>query len=136
MHVKIEFAIHTLESTIYGLRHEYALEGNSNYIAWKDKMEAVLEMMDSRNSLINKFLSLQHLLLKIWLNGESVWEREGRLSLRSLISHFSSLHGKETPYPMWKALMYLFQNISDHRKFALKDKLRKIKMEKGNSIMK
>jgi hypothetical protein len=26
-----------------GLRLEYALEGKSNYIAWKDMMEAVLE---------------------------------------------------------------------------------------------
>ena len=25
-----------------GLRLEYALEGSSNYVAWKDKMEAVL----------------------------------------------------------------------------------------------
>ena len=27
----------------YGLRLEYALEGSSNYIAWKDKMQVVLE---------------------------------------------------------------------------------------------
>jgi hypothetical protein len=26
-----------------GLRLEYALEGNSNYISWKDRMEVVLE---------------------------------------------------------------------------------------------
>ena len=26
-----------------GLQLEYALEGNSNYIAWKDRMEAMLE---------------------------------------------------------------------------------------------
>ena len=26
-----------------GLRLEYALEGSSNYISWKDEMEAVLE---------------------------------------------------------------------------------------------
>jgi len=26
-----------------GLRLEYALEDNSNYIAWKDRMEAVLD---------------------------------------------------------------------------------------------
>jgi hypothetical protein len=26
-----------------GLRLEYALEGSSNYIAWKDRMEAILE---------------------------------------------------------------------------------------------
>ena len=30
----------------YGLRLEYALEGSSNYIAWKDRMEAVLEDND------------------------------------------------------------------------------------------
>ena len=37
---------------------------------------------------------------------------------------------------MWKALTDLFQNNSDHRKLALKDMLRKIKMEKGNTIPK
>ena len=26
-----------------GLRLEYALKGSSNYISWKDRMEAVLE---------------------------------------------------------------------------------------------
>jgi hypothetical protein len=48
----------------------------------------------------------------------------------------SSLHGKVTPYEMWKTLTDLFQNNNDHRKLALKDKLRKIKMEKGDSIPK
>ena len=48
----------------------------------------------------------------------------------------SSLHGKTTPYAMWKVLTDLFQNSSDHRKLALKDKLRKIKMEKGETIPK
>ena len=27
----------------YGLRLEYALEVSSNYVAWKDRMEAVLD---------------------------------------------------------------------------------------------
>jgi len=27
----------------YGLRFEYALVGSSDYVAWKDRMEAVLE---------------------------------------------------------------------------------------------
>jgi hypothetical protein len=34
---------------------------------------------------------------------------------------------------MWKVLIDLFQNSSDHRKLALKEKLRKIKMEKGDT---
>ena len=46
------------------------------------------------------------------------------------------LHGKATPYSMWKALMNLFQSSSDHRKLVLKDKLKKIKMEKGDNIPK
>ena len=48
----------------------------------------------------------------------------------------SSLHGKATPFLMWKDLIYLFQRSSNQRKLALKDKLRKIKMEKGNNIPK
>ena len=48
----------------------------------------------------------------------------------------SSLHGKTTPYEMWKVLTDMFQNSSDHRKLVLKDKLRKIKMEKGDTIPK
>ena len=46
----------------------------------------------------------------------------------------SSLHGKATPYAMWKALTDIFQSINDHRKLALKDKLTKIKMEKGDIV--
>ena len=35
---------------------------------------------------------------------------------------------------MWKTLKALYQNSSDQRKLALKDKLRKIKREKGDTI--
>ena len=35
---------------------------------------------------------------------------------------------------MWKALKNMFQSSSDHKKLALKDKLRKFKMEKGDII--
>ena len=34
---------------------------------------------------------------------------------------------------MWKYLIDIFQSSSDHRKLALKDKLRKIEMEKGDT---
>ena len=45
-----------------------------------------------------------------------------------------SLHGKDTPFSMWNTLKDLYQNSSDQRKLALKDKLRRIKMEEGNTI--
>ena len=37
---------------------------------------------------------------------------------------------------MWKALTDMYQNNSDQRKLTLKDKLKKIKMEKGKTIPK
>ena len=60
-----------------------------------------------------------------------------RILLEGVKDHIvSSLHGKATPFLMWKALTDLFQSRSDQRKMVLKDKLRKIKMEKGDSIPK
>ena len=48
----------------------------------------------------------------------------------------SKLHGKASPFLMWKYLTDLFQSKSDQRKLALKDRLRNIKMEKGDNIPK
>ena len=60
-----------------------------------------------------------------------------RILLEGVQDHiFSSLHGRETLSDMWKALKNLFQSSTDHRKLALKDKLRKIKMKKGDKIHK
>ena len=60
-----------------------------------------------------------------------------RILLEGVKDHIlSSLHGKATPFLMWKALKDVFQSKSDQRKLALKEKLRKIKMEKGDNIPK
>ena len=60
-----------------------------------------------------------------------------RIILEGVRDHIvSNLHGKETPFAMWKTLTDMLQNNIDHRKLALKDKLRKIKIEKGHSVPK
>jgi hypothetical protein len=64
-------------------------------------------------------------------------EKARRILLEGVRDHIvSSLHGKDTPHAMWKVLTDMFQNSSDHMKLVLKDKLRKIKMEKGDTIPK
>ena len=61
--------------------------------------------------------------------------RAKRIILAGVRYHIvSSLHGKDTPYSIWKTLKDLYQKNGDQRKLALKDKLRKIKMEKGDTI--
>ena len=120
-----------------GLRLEYALDGSSNYIAWKDRMEVVFEdnvLKEFIDSDVPKPRSSDVALLDAW---KKKIAKTRRILLEGVKDHIvSSLHGKATPYAMWKALTYLFQNNSDHRKLALKDKLRKIKMEKGVTIPK
>ena len=122
-------------SSFNGLRLEYALEGSSNYVAWKDRMEEVLE-----DNGLKEFVDADvpkptdAALVDAWQKKIAKCQR---ILLEGVKDHIvSSLHGKATPYLMWKALTDLFQIKSDQRKLEVKDKLRNIKMEKGDSIAK
>jgi hypothetical protein len=120
-----------------GLRLEYALEGSSNYIAWEERMEAVLKyngLKDFIDRDVPKPIDTDTTNLDAW---QKKVAKVRRILLEGVRDHIvSSLHGKSTPHAMWKVLTDLFQNNNDHRKLALKDKFRKIKMEKGDSIPK
>ena len=116
---------------------EYALEGISNYIAWKDRMEVVLDengLKEFIDAEIPKPTSSDVVILEAW---QKKTAKCRRILLEGVKDHIvSSLHGKASPYLMWKALIDLFQSKSDQRKLVLKDKLRNIKMEKGDSMPK
>ena len=76
-----------------GLRLEYALEGNSNYISWKNRMEAVLED-NGLKEIIDKYVPkpvlqmlqiLMHVKIKWQGRGGSCWrEYETTLSQDSM----------------------------------------------------
>ena len=122
---------------LHKLRLEYALDGSSNYIAWKDRMEVVLEdngLKEFIDSDVPKLRSSDAALLDAWKKKTA---KTRRILLEGVKDHIvSSLHEKATPFLMWKALTDLFKSRSDQRKLALKDKLIKIKMVKGDSIPK
>ena len=109
-----------------GLRLEYALEGSLNYIAWKDKMEVVLddnELKEFIDAEIPKPTSSDAAVLDAW---QKKTTKCRRILLEGVKDHIlSSIHRKATPFLMWKALIDLFQSRSDQRKLALKDKLGK-----------
>jgi hypothetical protein len=120
-----------------GLRLEYALEGILNYISWKYRMEVVLED-NGLKEFIDKYVPKPD---DVDATNLDAWKMKVAKARRILLEGVrdyivSSLHGKFTPHEMWKTLTDLFQNNNDHRKLALKDKLRKIKMENGDSIPK
>ena len=92
-------------------------------------MEAVLE-----DNGLKEFIDSDVALLDAW---KKKIAKTRRILLEGVKDHIVSiLQGKATPFAIWKALTDFFQSRSDQRTLALKDKLRKIKMEKGDSIPK
>ena len=81
-----------------GLKLEYALEGNLNYIYWKDRMEAVLGD-NGLKEFIDKDVPKPDVAdasnLDAW---KKKVEKVRRIMLEGVIDHIvSSLHGKATP---------------------------------------
>ena len=103
-----------VEMYLNGLRLEYALEGSSNYIAWKERMEAVLDengLKDFIYAEIPKPTSSDVAVLDAW---QKKTAKCRRILLEGVKDHIvSSLHGKASPFLMWKALIDLFQSKSD-----------------------
>ena len=83
-----------------GLRLEYALKGSSNYIAWKYRMEAVLD-----DNGLKEFIDTD-ILKPTDAAQADAWQKKiakcRRILLEGVKDHIvSSLHGKATPYLMW-----------------------------------
>ena len=98
-----------------GLQLEYALKGSSNYISWKDRMEAVLKdngLKEFIDKDVPNPICTNATLLDAW---QKKVENVRKILLEGVRDHIvSNLHGK----------------------LGLKYKLRMIKMEKGNNIPK
>ena len=95
-----------------GLRLEYALEGSSNYVAWKDRMEAVLD-----DNGLKEFIDAEVPKPTDAAQVEA-WQKKTtkcrRIMLEGVKDHIvSSLHGKYSPYLMWKVLTDLFKSMRD-----------------------
>jgi hypothetical protein len=84
-----------------GLRLEYALKGSSNYITWKDWMEAILEDNGLKN-FIDKDVPKPDV---VDATNIDAWKKKVAKVRRILLegvrdNTVSNLHGKATPYEM------------------------------------
>lgn len=113
------------------------MEASSNYIAWNDKMQVVLKE-NGLNEFIDRDIPKPIALdVKYLVEWRKCVEKARRIILEGVWDHIVlSLHDKDTPYLIWKQLTDLFQNKNEHRKLALLEKLRRIKMDKGEAISK
>ena len=103
-----------VEMSLNGLRLEYVLEGSSNYITWKDRMEVVLDdngLKEVIDAKIPKLASRDAAALDACRKKTTKCQR---ILLEGVKDHIvSSLHGKASPFLMWKALTKFFQSKSD-----------------------
>ena len=79
-----------------GLRLEYALDGSSNYIAWKDRMEAVLD-----DNGLKDFIEVE-VPKPTYTAQVDAWQKKTakcqRILLEGVKDHIvSNLHGKASP---------------------------------------
>ena len=58
-----------------GLRLEYALKGNSNYISWRDRMEVVLEDNGLKEFIDNDVPKPAVTDVAILMYGKRKWQR-------------------------------------------------------------
>ena len=90
------FLVPEVEMSFNGLRLEYALEGSSNYVAWKDQMEAVLDdngLKEFVDMDVQKPTNLAE--VEAWQNKMAKCRR---ILLEGVKDHIvSSLHGKYSP---------------------------------------
>eukprot|EP00253_Pinus_taeda_P035324 PITA_35324 len=115
-----------------GLRLEYALDGSSNYIYWKDRMEPVLEDNGLKDIIDQEVPKLVATNAKELVEWKKCLDRARRILLKGVRDHIIwSLHGKETSFSMWKTLKDQYQNSSNQSKLTLKGKLQKVKCEKA-----
>jgi len=90
-----------------GLRLKYTLDGGSNYIVSKDRMEAIFEDNSLKDFIDKEFPKPTNATQLVeW---KKCVARGRRILLEGIQDHIlSSLHGKETPFSMWKSLnMYI-----------------------------
>ena len=107
---EIKFAVSFFRAktmSFYKLRIKYGLEGSSNYIAWKDRMEAVLE-----GNGLKEFIDTD-IPMPPTTNAQDLaqWKKcvakARRIILEGVRDHIvSNLHGKESPYAMWKVTCF------------------------------
>jgi len=92
-----------------GLRLEYALEGTSNFVAWKDTMEAILDdngLIEYINIDVAKPQASDAQNLAKWKKYVATTRR---IILEGVQDHIvSNLHEKEALFTMWKTLTELF----------------------------
>jgi len=95
--------------SFYGLRLKYSLDSSLNYISWKDMMEAVLEVNGLKEFIENDIPEPPTANAQDLAKWKKCVAKARMIIIEGVQNHIvSNIHGKDTPYVIWQALIDLF----------------------------
>ena len=127
--------------TSVGLRTEDRLDGATNFVSWKARILLVLkenELWEEvvRNTTANPITippSTDAVLLAAF-NKKDI--KAMRIILDGVKDHvIPHISAKDHAHEMWTALTGLFASTNENRKMVLREKLKNVKMVKGEACM-
>lgn len=114
------------------MRAQDRLDGSSNFVVWKVCILFLLDAFELKEFAEQGVAAPSDLdKLRLFQRQMAKAKRMILDGLRDVVPHVA---GKNTAKEMWDALVQLYQNSSEIRKMVLKEKLRTVKMLKGESM--
>jgi hypothetical protein len=116
------------------LRYEYMLEGTAKFSPWRERMVLLLEEKGLWEIAKGKFVLPADPTQQPDFLKKDVKAR--RIIVDGVKDHIiPHLSGKETAKEMWDAQVNLYQSDNQSRKMLLREKLRSMKMAKGELVV-
>ena len=127
--------------TSMGLRIEERLDGAMNFISWKARILLVLKENELWEEVVRNitknpitFLASTDAVLLAAFNKKDI--KAMKIILDVVKDHaIPHISAKDHAHEMWSALIGLFKSTNENRKMVLREKLKNIKMVKGEVCM-
>ena len=128
--------------TSIGLRSEDSLDGSRNFVSWKAKIVLLLRENELWDETVNNTTAHPIVIPSATTDAvaHAAFEKKDikamRIILDAVKDHvISHISGKDHAHEMWSALTGLFQSTNENRKMVLREKVKDIKMVKGEMCM-
>ena len=128
--------------TSVGLRIEDRLDGATNFVSWKARTLLLLRENEPWDEVVNNTTTHPIVILSATVDPAATTAsvkkdiKAMRIILDAVKYHvIPHISAKDHAHEMWSALTGLFQSSNENRKMVLREKLKNIKMVKGEVCM-
>ena len=124
-----------------GLKLEDRLDGARNFVPWKARLVLILEENELWDEVVNN-TTTNTIVVPASTDAQALTAfnkkdiKARRIILDAVNDHvIPHILSKDRAHKMWDALIGLFQSSNENRKMVLREKLKSIKMVKGEVVI-